>query len=118
MPAGAILDRTLVDTHYHHERVGDDVRRAWEEEFDRVLDEVAPLAGAHELLVALDERGHEVMLAGSSIQKHSTYDASKPDPDLVRVALDTVHDERVVMVGDTPWTSRLRSAPACPPSAR
>ena len=52
------------------ERVGDDLREAWEEEFDRVIDEVAPLSGAHDLLVALKERGHEVVLASSSIQKH------------------------------------------------
>ena len=105
------------------ERVGDDVRDAWEEEFDRVIDEVAPLEGAHELLVALKERGHEVVLASSSIQKHFDHftdligakeladgwttkddvEASKPDPDLVRAALDKVHAERAVMVGDTPW---------------
>jgi HAD superfamily hydrolase (TIGR01509 family) len=105
------------------ERVGDDVRDAWEEEFDRVLDEVAPLEGAHELLVALKERGHEVVLASSSIQKHFDHftelidakeladgwttkddvEASKPEPDLVRAALEKVQAEQAVMVGDTPW---------------
>jgi HAD superfamily hydrolase (TIGR01549 family) len=105
------------------ERVGDDVRDAWEEEFDRVIDEVAPLEGAHELLVALKERGHEIVLASSSIQKHFDHftelidakdvadgwttkddvEASKPEPDLVHAALEKLKSERAVMVGDTPW---------------
>jgi HAD superfamily hydrolase (TIGR01549 family) len=103
--------------------VGDDVRDAWEEEFDHVIDEVAPLDGAHDLLVALKGRGHEVVLASSSIQKHFDHfvelidagkladgwttkddvEASKPEPDLVRAALDKLRTDRAVMVGDTPW---------------
>src|SRR4051794_10508122 len=102
------------------QQLGDDVRDAWEEEFDRVIDEVAPLDGAHDLLVALKERGHELVLASSSIQKHFDHfveligakeladgwttkddvDASKPGPDLVRAALEKLQSGRAVMVGD------------------
>jgi HAD superfamily hydrolase (TIGR01509 family) len=105
------------------ERVGDDARDAWEEEFDRVIDEVAPLDGAHGLLVALKERGLEVVLASSSIQKHFDHfveligakeladgwttkddvEASKPEPDLVNAALAKTDADMAVMVGDTPW---------------
>jgi len=119
------------------ERVGDDVRDAWEEEFDRVIDEVAPLEGVRELVATLDARGHEVVLASSSIEKHFDHfmelldvrdlvdgwttkddvEKSKPEPDLVHAALAKVKADRAVMVGDTPTTSRPRDGPACPPSA-
>jgi len=105
------------------ERLGDDVRDAWEEEFDRVIDEVAPLEGAHELVAALKDGGHDVVLASSSIQKHFDHftgligakeladgwttkddvEASKPEPDLVRAALEKTAADRAIMVGDTPW---------------
>jgi HAD superfamily hydrolase (TIGR01509 family) len=102
---------------------GDALRDAWEEEFDEVIDEVAPLDGARELIASLKERGHEVVLASSSVQKHFDHfiellgvadvvdgwttkddvEASKPEPDLVHAALEKVQGERAVMLGDTPW---------------
>ncbi len=105
------------------ERLGDTVREEWEGLFDAVIDEVEPLAGAHELLVALKERGHAVVLASSSIEKHlerfldlldardvadswttkDDVEASKPDPDLVEAALAKAGTREAVMVGDTPW---------------
>jgi len=105
------------------ERHGDELREAWEELFDELIDEVAPLEGAHDLIVALKERGHPVVLASSSIQSHFDHfmklldaegladgtttkddvEASKPEPDLVRAALEQAGTEAAVMVGDTPW---------------
>jgi|SRR4051794_22679272 HAD superfamily hydrolase (TIGR01549 family) len=104
-------------------RLGDGLRDAWEEEFERLIDEVQPLAGARDLVVALKDDGWEVVLASSSIQKHFDHfvelmgigeladgfttkddvEASKPEPDLVRAALQKTTAERSVMVGDTPW---------------
>ena len=105
------------------DRCGDAVRDAWEEEFDRVIGEVQPLEGAHGLLAALKGAGHEVVLASSAIRKHFDHftdlidarpladgwttkddvEASKPEPDLVRAALEKTHADRAIMVGDTPW---------------
>jgi HAD superfamily hydrolase (TIGR01549 family) len=105
------------------ERLGDVLRTRWEELFDKVIDEVAPLDGAHELMSALEERGHAVVLASSAIEKHLEHfldllgardvtdswttkddvEASKPEPDLVRAALDKAGSEDAVMIGDTPW---------------
>jgi HAD superfamily hydrolase (TIGR01509 family) len=102
---------------------GDALRDAWEELFDALIDEPQPLEGARELVASLKERGHEVVLASSSVKKHFDHflelldvadlvddwttkddvDASKPEPDLVRAALDKVQAEDAVMVGDTPW---------------
>src|SRR5581483_6830781 len=104
-------------------RLGDEVRDEWESLFDDVIDEVAALEGARELIVALKERGHPVVLASSSVQKHFDHfvellgaegladahttkddvEASKPEPDLVRAALDKIEAESAFMVGDTPW---------------
>jgi HAD superfamily hydrolase (TIGR01549 family) len=105
------------------ERLGDALRDEWESLFDDVIGEVAALEGARELIVALKERGHPVVLASSSVQKHFDHfvelldagdladghttkddvEASKPEPDLVRAALEQVDTESAVMVGDTPW---------------
>ena len=105
------------------ERLGDALRDRWEELFDGLIEEVAALEGAHALLVELKRRGHAVVLASSSIQKHLDHflelldarqvadawttkddvEASKPEPDLVRAALDKAGTEDAVMIGDTPW---------------
>ena len=105
------------------ERVGDAVRERWEELFDELLPEVEPLAGARELIEALRERGHRVVLATSAIDAHldafldkldarelvhawttkDDVDASKPDPDLIESALRLAETEDAVLVGDTPW---------------
>jgi HAD superfamily hydrolase (TIGR01549 family) len=105
------------------ERLGDELRDEWESLFDELIDEVAALEGARDLVVALKERGHPVVLASSSVQKHFDHfmellgvgdladgkttkddvEASKPEPDLVRAALDKIDAEQAVMVGDTPW---------------
>jgi HAD superfamily hydrolase (TIGR01509 family) len=105
------------------ERLGDALRDAWEEEFDRVVDEVQPLAGARELIVSLKDDGWGVVLASSSIQRHfdrlvgllggkeladgwttkDDVEASKPAPDLVEAALAKTTADRAVLVGDTPW---------------
>src|SRR4051794_3250808 len=105
------------------ERLGDELRAAWEAEFERVIDEVQPLEGVHELLTSLQEDGWDVILASSSIEKHFDHfaeligakeladgwttkddvEASKPEPDLVNAALAKTDADMAVMVGDTPW---------------
>jgi HAD superfamily hydrolase (TIGR01549 family) len=104
-------------------QIGDDVRDEWEKQFERMIDEVAPFAGAHDFVAALKERGHTVVLASSSIAKHAEHfldllgvrdlvddwttkddvDATKPEPDLVKAAIAKAGTEDAVMVGDTPW---------------
>ena len=105
------------------ERLGDVLRADWERIFDELIPEVEPLAGARELIVDLKERGHTVVLASSSIEKHldafldklaarelvdgwttkDDVDNSKPDPDLVNAALEKAGADDAVLVGDTPW---------------
>jgi HAD superfamily hydrolase (TIGR01509 family) len=105
------------------ERLGDRLREDWERRFDAMIGDVEPLAGARELMAALKERGHAVVLASSAIEKHldafldlldarevadswttkDDVEASKPDPDLVEAALAKAGTRDAVMVGDTPW---------------
>ena len=105
------------------ERIGDALRDEWERLFDEVIDEVAPLEGAHELMRALKGRGLSVVLASSAIEKHldayldlldarevadgwttkDDVEETKPEPDLVKAALEKAGTDDAVMVGDTPW---------------
>ncbi len=105
------------------ERLGDDLRAAWQELFDDVIDEISALEGAHDLMRDLKERGRTVVLASSSVEAHldrfldllearevadgwtmkDDVEGSKPDPDLVEAALERAGTRDAVMVGDTPW---------------
>ncbi len=105
------------------ERLGERLRDRWERLFNELIEEVATLAEARELMVELKERGHSVVLASSSIEAHLDHfldvldarevvdawtmkddvEASKPDPDLVEAALGKAGTRDAVMVGDTPW---------------
>jgi HAD superfamily hydrolase (TIGR01549 family) len=105
------------------ERLGDDLRNAWEEIFNATIDEVAALEGARELIAELKNRGHKVVLASSSVEDHLDHfldlldvreladawtmkddvEASKPEPDLVEAAIEKAGTRDAVMLGDTPW---------------
>ncbi len=100
---------------------GDDLRQAWEEEFDELIDEIQPFEGAHELLAEVKERGFRLVLASSGKRAHveaflelvdgkSLADAwttsddverSKPAPDIVSVALAKAQGADGIMVGDS-----------------
>ncbi|WNV84339.1 HAD family hydrolase [Umezawaea sp. Da 62-37] len=103
---------------------GDELRKAWEQEFEPLLDEIRPLEGAHRLVTsAVSEHGLHVVLASSGKREHiehyldlldirdvitgftTSEDAedSKPAPDLLQVALSKVDTERAVVVGDSVW---------------
>jgi HAD superfamily hydrolase (TIGR01509 family) len=119
---GDQLVPALVGARIHEER-GEEIREARGEEYEKLIEEVAPLEGARALIEGLRERGMTVVLASSSPQKEidhylelldareiadcwTTEDdvaATKPEPDLVHAALDKAGAEDAVMVGDTPW---------------
>jgi HAD superfamily hydrolase (TIGR01549 family) len=105
------------------EELGDELRDRWERLFDKVIDEVEPLDGAHELIADLNGRGMRVVLASSAVEKHVEHfldlldareladdwttkddvEKSKPEPDLVRAALAKAGTDDALMIGDTPW---------------
>ncbi len=100
---------------------GDDLRQAWEEEFDELIGEIQPFEGAHELLAEVKKRGFRLVLASSGKAEHveafldlidgkSLADAwttsedvqkSKPEPDIVSAALAKVEGASGIMVGDS-----------------
>jgi len=104
-------------------RHGDALREIHTKEFDAIIDEVELLDGAQELLEELRRRELRVVLASSGQPKHidrfaellgapdlgiewtrsGDADASKPEPDLIQVALERVGGGHGLMVGDSTW---------------
>jgi HAD superfamily hydrolase (TIGR01509 family) len=107
-------------------RIGDEARKRQTEEVDKMIGEVAALPGARDLLVAIKERGHTLVLASSGKPHHvdaaldlldardvadawtssGDVEESKPAPDLLQVALKKVgapEDAPSVLVGDSTW---------------
>ena len=105
------------------EEQGDDIRAAEKVLYMDLIEEVEPLHGARELIVDLKESGHAVVLASSAkAQEVEHYldlldareladgwttaadvEATKPEPDLVRAALEKAGGDDGVMVGDSPY---------------
>ena len=116
----AVAGREAEEAH------GDDLREAWAEEFDRLIGEVQPFEGAHELLAEVKERGFRLVLASSGKTEHvetfldlidgkSLADAwttsedvekSKPEPDIVSAALAKVQGASGIMVGDSVYDAQ------------
>jgi HAD superfamily hydrolase (TIGR01549 family) len=102
---------------------GDEIREKRSDIYEDLIDEVAPLEGAHELVTDLLERDVAVVLASSApldelehyldlLDVRTLVDAwtteddvkqTKPEPDLVQAALEKASDAEAVMVGDTRW---------------
>ena len=102
---------------------GDRIREIWEAEYDAIIDDVGPLDDARRLLAALRDRDLRVALASSSIPKHAERafdlldadkyaeltttaedaDESKPDQELVAVAMERLGTKNACMVGDAVW---------------
>ena len=115
---------------------GDALRSRWEEEYAAVIDEVAVLPGARDLVVELRRRGLRVALASSGVGRFTTaalellqvdpdevdavttaddVEQSKPAPDLLGVALERAGGVHGVLVGDTTWDveAAARSGMGC-----
>jgi HAD superfamily hydrolase (TIGR01549 family) len=105
-------------------RHGDAIRAAWKERFEATIGEIEIVPGARELLRALRAGGgRPVVLASSSPAEHVDHylgllgardlvdawttaddvDRTKPEPDLVEVALAKAGGVPAVMVGDSIW---------------
>jgi HAD superfamily hydrolase (TIGR01509 family) len=108
------------------ERIGEEARERWVAEADPLMDEIAVLPGARDLLVALKGRGHRVVLASSGKPHHvdryldlldardladdwtssEDVEQTKPAPDLLETALRKLGepaDADSVLVGDSVW---------------
>lgn len=102
---------------------GDAIRDEEGRRYGELIDEVSPLPHAVELLDALRERGHRTVLASSANEKDveryielldarsrvigattsTDVEATKPEPDIVKAALERAGGGTAVMVGDSTW---------------
>jgi HAD superfamily hydrolase (TIGR01509 family) len=102
---------------------GVSLRNAEKSAYSDLIGEVAPLAGARELIVELKERGHTVILASSAKADEAEHyvdllvvrdlvdgwttsadvEKTKPEPDIVLAALEKAGGGDAVMVGDSTW---------------
>ena len=117
---GDQLVKALTDERTEEE-LGDAVRDAESDLYAELIDEVRPLDGASELIADLKESGHAVVLASSAKKKEVEHyldllgarerldgwttsddvDATKPEPDLIQVAVEKAGGGEAVMVGDS-----------------
>ena len=105
------------------ERLGDDIREAEGGIYMSMIDEVVAFEGATELIAELSDVAGAVILA-SSAKEHEVdhyldlldareiatdwttsadVDATKPEPDLVKAAMEKAGTGSALMVGDTVW---------------
>ncbi len=102
---------------------GDSIREAEKRHYAELIDEVRPFEGARELIMALKERGHAVVLAssghGDDVERYidlldaraladfwttsDDVERTKPAPDLVAVAMRRAETLSAVVVGDSTW---------------
>ncbi|MGH2985924.1 MAG: HAD family hydrolase [Solirubrobacterales bacterium] len=102
---------------------GDAIREAEKRLYAELIEEVRPFEGARELIEALKERGHTVVLASSAkedeVERYldlldareladswttsADVERTKPAPDLVSVAMRKAGTLSAVMVGDSTW---------------
>ncbi len=120
---GDLMVAHLVDDAAE-ERSGDAIRETEGKHYFAMIDEVQPLAGARELVLALKQRGHAVVAASSakpeevehyvtllgaaelvdSFTSSGDVEHAKPAPDLVQVAMEKAEgDEDAILIGDSPW---------------
>jgi HAD superfamily hydrolase (TIGR01509 family) len=110
------------------QQLGDGIRDDESDRYMELIGEVAPMEGSKELIIALKERGHAVVLASSAKEQEVEHyidlldareladgwttsadvERTKPAPDLVHAALELVSlpASAATMVGDTPWDVR------------
>ena len=100
---------------------GDDIRAAEAVLYPQLIHEVEPLEGARDLIQALREADREVVLASSAKEEEIDHyldlldcrdlvtgwttsadvENTKPEPDLIKAALDKLDSDEAVMVGDS-----------------
>ncbi|MGV9793679.1 HAD family hydrolase [Gordonia sp. NPDC003422] len=130
MLVGEICGQSVEDS------IGDELRAAWEARYRELLPEVNPIPGAAQLISELGGAGFKVALASSgkseftdaaidslgfrlvdfaAVTSSDDAEKSKPEPDILGVALEAAGGTRSVVIGDTVWdvASANRLPAAC-----
>ena len=103
---------------------GGDLRDAWEAEYEKLLPEVRGFDGAADAVRAARSKGYKVALASSgkeeftdaalekvgltrddfdAVTSSDDADNSKPEPDILEVALKEAGGSKGVLIGDATW---------------
>jgi HAD superfamily hydrolase (TIGR01549 family) len=105
------------------QRLGEQLRADWAEEFGAMIGEIQPFDGVRELLEDVRRRGFTLVLASSGKAEHVDHylslfggaelaeawttsadvEQTKPEPDLLQAALEKVEGRSAVLVGDSVW---------------
>jgi HAD superfamily hydrolase (TIGR01509 family) len=113
---------------------GESIRDAEKQAYMTLIGEVAPLEGARELILALREREHTVVLASSAKPDEVEHyvdllvvrdlvngwttsgdvEKAKPHPDLVTAAMEKAGGDDAVMIGDSVWDCQAAKAAKVP----
>jgi HAD superfamily hydrolase (TIGR01549 family) len=116
------------------ETIGDEIRSAEKALYMALIGEVEAVSEAREFIADLKQRGHTVVLASSAKEDEVEHyldlldargladawttsadvESTKPQPDLVRAAMDKASTDDAVMVGDTPWDIKAAEAAGVP----
>jgi HAD superfamily hydrolase (TIGR01509 family) len=116
------------------ESIGDDIRSAEKALYMALIGEVEAVSEAREFIADLKHRGHTVVLASSAKEDEVEHyldlldargladawttsadvESTKPQPDLVRAAMEKASTDDAVMVGDTPWDIKAAEAAGVP----
>jgi HAD superfamily hydrolase (TIGR01509 family) len=125
---GDQLVAELTDDETEAEK-GEEIRSAEKALYMALIEEVEPMEGARDFVAELKESGHTVVLASSAKEDEVEHyldlldvrsladawttsadvQATKPQPDLVKAAMEKAGDDGAVMVGDTPWDIKAAS---------
>src|ERR1700744_649097 len=112
----------LAGERIEHE-LGEALRAAQGPHYQEMIDEVEPMKGAHELLRDLKRADHPLILASSAEEEEAEHyielldareildgyttsadvEKTKPEPDIVRAAVDKAGGGPAVMIGDSTW---------------
>jgi HAD superfamily hydrolase (TIGR01549 family) len=115
--------------------LGDDIRAAWAEIYHPMIEYVHPFEGATALLVDAVDRGMAVVLATSGPTDHVEHyidllmawelatawttaedvTKTKPDSELLAIALSKVDVDRAVVIGDSVWDCEAATRVGLPP---
>lgn len=116
------------------QRAGEAIRATEGDRYQELIEEVELLPGARALLVALRARGITTVLASSAkadevevylgmldarelVDDWTTsadVEQTKPEPDLVRAALDKAASDEAILVGDSVWDCKAAARAGIP----
>jgi HAD superfamily hydrolase (TIGR01549 family) len=114
---GALTSQEVEDEH------GDDIRAAEKPLYLAMIEQVEPFADARRLVETLAERDHQLILASSAKQNELDHyldlldareladdwtssadvEQTKPEPDLLKAAMEKAGEGPAVMIGDSTW---------------